>query len=151
MTSLLPTTNHVGYADWSPDGRRLIHHGSPTNLSITNADGTGSSPFKPTGMHPAWSPDGKRIAYADGPTLHTSIHVANIDGSNVRRITTLPDSLHRDEFPAWSPDGTRLVFQRVDFTPMTKPPYSVIYVVSLDGRSLRQVSPDSLQATLPTW
>jgi TolB protein len=118
---------------------------------IANPDGSNRLQVVPTGIEPAWSPDGTRIAYASGPTFRTSIYVANVDGSNVRRATTPPDLNYSDEFPAWSPDGTRLVFQRSDDTSGQRPQRWVVYVVNVDGSRLLRVSPESLAATRPTW
>jgi TolB protein len=60
---------------------------------------------------PAWSPDGKRIAFSargDGqPGDDRDIYVMNADGSDVRRLTSLPGN---DVGPSWAPDGTRIVF-----------------------------------------
>jgi Tol biopolymer transport system component len=60
------------------------------------------------------SPDGTRVAftvawYPQGwSTLDGDIYVANIDGTNLRRLTTAPEL---DDQPAWSPDGSRIVFR----------------------------------------
>ncbi|MCP4174658.1 MAG: hypothetical protein GY758_28235, partial [Fuerstiella sp.] len=55
---------------------------------------------------PAVSPDGKRIAFVSTRTGNYDIFVMNIDGSEIRRITT---SDERDDYPAWHPDGRQLV------------------------------------------
>ena len=155
MSSVRGVAELIDFGDWSPNGQKLVYESqgdqSIAGLIIANPDGTGQVPFQPVGLYPAWSPDGKRIAYANGPTFRTSIYIANIDGSGVRRVTTPPDSNYRDEYPAWSPDGTRLVFHRFDFTPGNRPQRYVVYVVNVDGSGLHRVSPDSIASTRPTW
>src|SRR5205085_10193194 len=50
----------------------------------------------------AISPDGKRVAWAE---KDRGIAVANLDGSNQKRLTTTDD-----QHLAWSPDSARLAY-----------------------------------------
>jgi Tol biopolymer transport system component len=55
------------------------------------------------------SPDGTRLAYSECCGSPNRVFVANLDGSDVRRIT--PSGV--DGFgAAWSPDGAKVVYQR---------------------------------------
>jgi Tol biopolymer transport system component len=58
------------------------------------------------------SPDGTEIVYAGDSGGGLSVHVANIDGSNVRAFdqTASPGG---PAAPRWSPDGTTVVYQGV--------------------------------------
>ena len=55
------------------------------------------------GSQPTWSPDGRRIAYS----RLGEIYVADADGRNERRITTMAQPVSH---PAWSPDGRTIAF-----------------------------------------
>ena len=63
-----------------------------------------------TAVHsPAISPDGAKIAYVlESSAGVYDIYVMNIDGSNVKQLTT--DGL--SSWPAWSADGTKLAFSK---------------------------------------
>lgn len=56
---------------------------------------------------PVWSPDGTQIAFISDQYDQQDIYVVNIDGSNLRQLTT---NTSQDSNPSWSPDGTRIVF-----------------------------------------
>ncbi len=56
-----------------------------------NADGTGArrvsdSPF--ADFSPAWAPDGNWITFASIRESSTDVYIMDLQGSNVRRITT---------------------------------------------------------------
>lgn len=102
---------------WFPDGHRILYDRSG-HLFIVDADQGGVTPVAlPDSLipvnQPRLSPDGTRIAFVSpvpASVANDDIYVANVDGSNIVRLTTDPAS---DEQPVWSPDGTRLLFARV--------------------------------------
>ena len=57
---------------------------------------------------PAWSPDGDRVVFTTYVEPEPGIHVIDVGGAGLTRLTT---GL-RDAEPAWSPDGTRIAFDR---------------------------------------
>ena len=106
----------------------------------------------------AWSPDGSLIAFdADrsDPSSKQGIYTMRSDGSDVRRITTLPSGYENDVAPRFSPDGKRLVFTRFRGKGCPKPfcPYerSALFVVGLDGSGLRQLTSFAIHAGDADW
>ena len=102
--------------------------------------------FQNGGAHlPAISPDGKQIVFAATPEKANApdLFVANIDGSNRRRLTTHPDS---ETAPAWSPDGKEIAFT----SDRTGRPQ--IYIMNADGsgQARRLPIPDP-EADRATW
>jgi dipeptidyl aminopeptidase/acylaminoacyl peptidase len=62
---------------------------------------------------PSVSPDGKEVVFASGsgvPGRAADLFVANIDGTEVRRISRLGQEMS----PTWSPDGTRVLYHTWD-------------------------------------
>lgn len=60
---------------------------------------------------PAFSPDGQQIAFcSDEGSIHSSIYIINIDGSNRRRLTRGIDVY--DHSPVFSTDGKKIYFIR---------------------------------------
>jgi Tol biopolymer transport system component len=75
-----------------------------------NSDGSGAMQLtadKRDNSAPAWSPDGKEFAYSSKQVDGTyQIMLANIDGSNARKITNAGNNFS----PSWSPDGNWIAF-----------------------------------------
>jgi len=113
-----------GFANWSPDSRRLAYVRFPdpaserTELWVVDADGTHEAqvPLPLETRNPRWSPDGKRIAFDNG----NGIWAVNPDGSHLEPLsssctptrTCTPGRV--EEHAAWSPDGQRIAY-REDF------------------------------------
>ena len=105
----------------SPDGRSVLYVHTTTDgksgrrnadIWIVPADGSGQPKALISGERsentPRWSPDGKRIAFLANRDGATQVYLANADGGDVKKVT----SLHRGVQPplVWSPDGTRVAF-----------------------------------------
>ena len=88
--------------------------GLPWTEVVGNA---GGGPFDP-----APSPDGTRLAWAQPVEGQAAIHVANIDGSNPRRLSFGT----WDSDPRWSPDGRWIAFAG-------ESPLYDLFVVPSDG------------------
>jgi hypothetical protein len=109
----------------------------PTSAWIVNADGTGERQLALAGQPSAVdvARRGNRIVYGTSLNGISSLHVAQLDGSGDRQITTPPSDGQGDFEPHWSPDGSDIVFLRdhggVD---------NDIYVVHSDGSGLKQLT-----------
>ncbi len=100
--------------------------------------------FRDGSYLPSFSPDGRQIAFAataEGSSAQ-DIYVMNVDGTNVRRVTTHPDS---DTTPTWSPSGTQIAFT----SDRTGKPQ--IYVMNVDGSGLRRLPIPDGEADRATW
>jgi len=74
---------------------------------------------------PHWSPDGRQIVFTSDRDGDPEIYVVNADGSDLRRLTSVPG---RDAHPSFSRDGKRIVFQSPRDGGDTN-----VYVMNLDG------------------
>jgi TolB protein len=158
---------------WSPDGTRLAfdsdradpypgYDDAFSDIFTMNPDGTGL--FKVTDSvgfsgDPGWSPDGSQIAFeadrGDYPA-EQGIYVADADGSNLHRVTTLPPKFEIDLAPRFSPDGTQLVFTRYrGFRPLKSGKNSAengaVFTVGVDGSGLRRLTPWGNSANDADW
>ena len=149
--------SNSGWAVWKPGGAKLAFDsdraapdsGGPTeifginDIFKMNPDGTGVVKLthsKSFNGDAGWSPDGKKIAFESDRRNHegrNEIHVMDADGSNVRRLTTLPSEAIYDLAPRFSPDGSRIVFTRY----ITDPGRSALFTVRVDGGRLKQLTP----------
>lgn len=98
-------------------------NGTDTPLQLTTAGNN----WRPTA-----SPDRKLIAYISNVDTELQLYVMNTDGSNHRRVTTVPLSgiSALDLSFTWSPDGTQLVYPAGD----------KLYAIRADGTGLRTVA-----------
>ena len=105
----------------SPDGRTVLFVKTTTdgktgrrNADVWSVPADGSSEGKAllagdkTENTPRWSPDGKRIAFLANRDGATQVYVADADGSDVRKVTSLTAGIQPPL--VWSPDGSRVAF-----------------------------------------
>jgi len=143
-----------GWAVWKPGGAKLAFDSTRADpdpkdaraiddIFKMNPDGTGVvklTDSKSFNADAGWSPDGRKIAFdsdrADRPG-RLEIHVMDSDGSNVRRLTTLPAYAIFDLAPRFSPDGRRIVFTRY----VVDNAVSALFTVRVDGGGLKRLTP----------
>jgi Tol biopolymer transport system component len=90
--------------------------------------------FSPT---PAVTPRGGgqgQIAFVSERVGLPQIFMMNIDGSNVRQLTTMADGACQ---PAWSPEGDRLLFVSPCRKKDDQYPNAAIFVMNADGSDIR--------------
>jgi Tol biopolymer transport system component len=92
-------------------------------------------------VFPQYSPDGKHVAFYSNRTGKTEIWMANEDGSQAVRLTSLGAVVSGS--PRWSPDG-----QQIAFDSNAELAYHV-YVVSADGGKPRKL--DKQESFSANW
>ena len=122
-------------ADISPNGSELLigHFNSAKEVPIYVLPLPAGLPRRvgDIAVHDAsWSPNGEQIVYARGNELY----VAKRDGSESRRLATLPGPA---DWPRWSPDGTKLRFTVHD----PKTGSQALWEIASDGTHLRPLLP----------
>ncbi len=117
-----------------PDYSYVFARRVGSQLQIFAATATGSTAqFTRDGSNwrPIVSPNRQQIAYISNVDTELHLYVMNTDGSNQRRVTTVPLSglSATDLSFSWSPDGTQLLY----------PSNNRLYAVRTDGTGLRTV------------
>lgn len=155
-----------GEPDWSADGKQIVFQrcatvDGPCTIWSVNGDGTGARRLTPRSpkkcsdeTSPAFAPDGETIAFEcftrPGGRLTFSIVLMDRDGGN-RRVVVRGTGAAGVGRPQFSPDGKRLVFEHQNIKAKPKNGHAT-YVVDLDGKGMRRVTPWSLRAgDHPDW
>jgi TolB protein len=128
--------------------------GNP-EIYVMNADGSGVARLTndPTfDDSPALSPDSRQIAFLTArhdpnpqfPDLKYELYVMDIDGSNLRRLTTTEAA---EDHPAWSPDGNWISFD-ADYDGDGS--YE-IYQIQPDGSNLTRLTSGAYNDQFADW
>jgi Tol biopolymer transport system component/DNA-binding winged helix-turn-helix (wHTH) protein len=105
-------------ASWSPDGRRLVY-ATGGELFIAQADGSGPRSLAPAepdqdmwAWSPAWSADGKRVRFElyDMKAHASVIWETTVNGQNLHRVFSPPDSAPMQCCGVWTPNQQYFVF-----------------------------------------
>ena len=96
---------------WTTDGRILYSGclGDTCGILLMGPHGGNARQVIAGGTetNPEASPDGRRIAFMSQRDGNWEVYIADLDSSNLRRVTNHPGN---DGLPAWSPDGRWLAF-----------------------------------------
>ena len=155
-----------GWAVWKPGGDKLAFESNHTDPDPTdseaindiftmNPDGSGIVKLTHSddvSDQPDWSPDGSQIAFGSdrrNGAFRREIYVMDADGTNVRRMSTLPDKAEFDSFARFSPDGRRLVFTRTINEAI--PIRAALFTVHVDGGGLERLTPWGMGAGDADW
>ena len=119
------------YPDYSYVFARRVNN----QFQVFAADGSGSAAqltSSGSNWRPVVSPNRQQIAYISNVDTDLQLYVMNSDGSNARRVTTVPIAglLATDLSFCWSPDGTQLLY----------PSNNRLYAIRTDGTGLRLVA-----------
>ena len=100
----------------------------------------------------ALSPDASQIAFGDlSPSQRRDIgiHLANIDGSNIRDLTPGGGpGVDGEDDSAFSPDGRWIAFGRA-VNPEAQ--QAALFIIRPDGTGLKRLTDDALDAGYPRW
>jgi hypothetical protein len=85
---------------------------------------------------------GNFILFSSNRSGNNDIYKANVDGTNVERLTTHGAS---ETFPVWSPDGSRIAFQSNQFGNVD------IFVMNADGSNIQRLTVSNAYDGMPSW
>jgi Tol biopolymer transport system component len=86
----------------------------------------------------SFSKDGSKIAFgrSDQVTTETSIHIANVDGSNERKLSSRTGKQFFNALPSFSPDGKLVAVSTGDDDVLPAPDEGVVLISIDDGREI---------------
>jgi len=90
---------------------------------------------------PRLSPDGQKVAFYSDRSGNYEIWVVNIDGSDLRQLTSVATMTEYTYCPVWSPDGLRLAYYLNNINTFT---------VDASSRDWREQIPEPLQEADPS-
>ena len=100
----------------------------PTDTSTPTASPTITLTPLPTPLGGA-----AQIAFASSRSGAMEIWLMNVDGSNLKQITDIPDGACQ---PKWSPDGNQIVFISPCVRHLTTYPGASLFIINADGTGL---------------
>ena len=112
--SMLRSARFDGFADYSPDGRRIAFASARSgSLEVWVCSSDGGDCVQLTSLRapftgfPRWSPDGQRIAFFSNADGHSDIYVVPATGGTPRWLAPDPAD---DILPSWARDGYSIYF-----------------------------------------
>ncbi len=140
---------------FSPDGKKVVlssaRSGHPMIYTVDLATKIATQlTFAGTyNASPSWSPKGDKILFAAQRTGEGNfdLYAIDPDGNNLARVTNGEATGRRinSENPSWAPTGRHFAFGN------NEGGRYAIYVMSIDGRVKRKVSPADMECKTPSW
>ncbi|MEO5568560.1 MAG: amidohydrolase family protein [Gemmatimonadaceae bacterium] len=89
----------------SPDGRTILFDllGDLYTMPLAGGKAKRIMGGNQMDVQPTWSPDGKRIAFVSDRSGSDQLWIANADGSEPQRLSSIPAG--SISYPIWTPDG----------------------------------------------
>lgn len=121
----------------SPDGKQIafMHWIAATDrFEIWVMGRDGSKPHRllnVTGWDPTWSPDGGQILFASNRAGSNQLWAANLDGSNLRQVSDLPDLRGRSD---WSARNEIVTYSGESWA-------REVFLMNADGSNQHRISP----------
>ncbi|MFK7906151.1 MAG: TolB family protein [Chitinophagales bacterium] len=154
IQKLTNTTYDDIYPVWSPDALSItfqtFRHDKQTDIYL--CDRSGSNLIRVTKSNafdymPNWSPNGKELIYSsNGSSKSNNFDIFTIkanDTSTPKNISNTPDK--NEMMPVFSADGEYIAYM------LARGNKTGIHVMSVDGSTHAQVTPDYLAAAMPSW
>jgi Tol biopolymer transport system component len=142
------------YAEWSPDGRKIIFEldtPDSAQIELMNPDGSGVADIsRAPGCcygQPSFTPDGRHVVYEhyDPVTNEDSVEIMNADGSRPRKLLEPWPGTGGATDPIVSPDGRLLSVIGDDGSTKGPPPAledaNGLFVSRIDGSGFTQLMP----------
>jgi TolB protein len=140
-------------ATWSPDGTKILFaFGRGENNQLYIMDRSGGDPKLvndtiDTRGHSSWSVD-DLITFDMGGSFRHEIHVMNVDGSNLRRISEAGNNSQGESF---SPDGDWIVFSAYTDVANKNTGSCELYMMRPDGSDVRRLTENQYCDYQPRW
>lgn len=128
----------------SKDGKKIFAIGEMARIEILRFDGRSFIPYfnNASATDLAFSADGQHVAYVSVP--EGVLWSSKLDGGG--RIQLTEPGVIQAALPRWSPDGTQIAFMGKSANADWR-----AFVVTADGRSLRELIPGATAGIDPTW
>ncbi|HEY8999770.1 MAG TPA: hypothetical protein VIM89_00360 [Mucilaginibacter sp.] len=94
-----------------------------------------TKPYLPPGKYILFDADQAfNLGQSTFPSLYTSIYYANLDGSQITRITPVEPTYYSYR-ASWSPDGTQVVYTRGDYADTSRG----ICIIDITGQNFKRI------------
>lgn len=169
---LVEAPGYDAEATVSPDGKKIVFTSTRSGdleLYVMNTDGTELKQITSDLGYDGgafFSPDSKQLIFRasrpKGDTAvreykqllaehlvqptHMELYVCNIDGSNLRKITDLPNASWA---PYFHPSGKKIIFSS-NYKSQRGIPFN-LYMIDLDGKNLEQITYDGMFDAFPMF